>query len=153
MTVWWGLWTCVIIVNDDENAGKRGALQKHDWPEIEIMALDDLWFQEYGVTCHSANQTIDLLSALSSFYQYLYGDINWPPRSSDLMPLGFFKACRERSISCGQSTNNSGQLVKSEILKNFLWIGLTGYATSKGAEVSRRKKSGFIIKEIVCNLW
>lgn len=30
-------------------------------PELKDVDVDDLWFQQDGVTCHTANETINLL--------------------------------------------------------------------------------------------
>ncbi|GFY20278.1 hypothetical protein TNCV_209101 [Trichonephila clavipes] len=48
----------------------------------------ELWFQQDGATCHTADVTIDLSKDM-------FGDrlisrfepVNWPPRSCDLTPL------------------------------------------------------------------
>ncbi|GFW03779.1 uncharacterized protein TNCV_2538901 [Trichonephila clavipes] len=51
----------------------------------------ELWFQQYGATCHTARATIDLLK--DTFGDRLisrFGPVNWPPRSCDLTPLDYF---------------------------------------------------------------
>ncbi|GFT53243.1 uncharacterized protein K02A2.6 [Trichonephila clavipes] len=51
----------------------------------------ELWFQQDGVTCHTARATIDLLK--DTFGDRLisrFGPVNWPPRSCDLTPLDYF---------------------------------------------------------------
>lgn len=61
------------------------------WPEIEDMDLDDMWFQQDGATCHTANETITLLrDKFNDRVISRCGDVNWPPRSCDLTPLDFF---------------------------------------------------------------
>ena len=53
--------------------------------------MDDIWFQQDGATCHTANVTIDLLHAV--FENQIISrnsDVNWPPRSCDLTPLNYF---------------------------------------------------------------
>ncbi|GFX05262.1 uncharacterized protein TNCV_4175051 [Trichonephila clavipes] len=52
---------------------------------------EELWFQQDGATCHTARATIDLLK--DTFGDRLisrFGPVNWPPRSCDLTPLGYF---------------------------------------------------------------
>ncbi|GFX66783.1 uncharacterized protein TNCV_3048811 [Trichonephila clavipes] len=51
----------------------------------------ELWFQQDGVTCHTARATIDLLK--DTFGDRLisrFGPVNWPPRSCDLTSLDYF---------------------------------------------------------------
>ncbi|GFV90136.1 DUF4817 domain-containing protein [Trichonephila clavipes] len=55
------------------------------------MYVQELWFQRYGATCHTARATIDLLK--DTFGDRLisrFGPVNWPPRSCDLTPLDYF---------------------------------------------------------------
>ncbi|GFT25364.1 uncharacterized protein TNCV_182011 [Trichonephila clavipes] len=60
-------------------------------PELNIHDVQELWFQQNGVTCHTARVTIDLLK--DTFGDRLisrFGPVNWPPRSCDLTPLDYF---------------------------------------------------------------
>ena len=53
--------------------------------------LDNIWFQQDGATCHTANATLNLLRPI--FENRIIskrGDVNWPPRSCDLTPLDYF---------------------------------------------------------------
>ncbi|GFV22955.1 uncharacterized protein TNCV_2624081 [Trichonephila clavipes] len=53
--------------------------------------LTELWFQQDGVTCHTARAAIDLLK--DTFGDHLisrFVPVNWPPRSCDLTPLDYF---------------------------------------------------------------
>ena len=61
------------------------------FPKIEEDEMDDIWFQEDGDTCHTANVTIDLLRTVFE-NQIISGnsDVNWPPGSCDLIPLDYF---------------------------------------------------------------
>ena len=53
--------------------------------------MDDIWFQQDGVTCHTANVTIDLLhSIFENRIISRNSDVNCPPRSCDLTPLNYF---------------------------------------------------------------
>ena len=60
---------------------------------LKINDIDavDIWFQQDGVTRHTANETINLLK--KKFGESIIsrnGPVNWPPRSCDLTPLDFF---------------------------------------------------------------
>ncbi|GFT89277.1 transposable element Tc3 transposase [Trichonephila clavipes] len=59
--------------------------------ELNNHDVQELWFQQYGATCHTARSTIDLLK--DTFGDRLisrFGSVNWPPRSCDLTPLDYF---------------------------------------------------------------
>ncbi|GFW70764.1 uncharacterized protein TNCV_2923191 [Trichonephila clavipes] len=59
--------------------------------ECQIKLMEELWFQQYGATCHTARATIDLLK--DTFGDRLisrFGPVNRPPRSCDLTPLDYF---------------------------------------------------------------
>ena len=59
--------------------------------KINDIDADDIWFQQDGATCHTANETINLLK--KKFGESIIsrnGPVNWPPRSCDLTPLDFF---------------------------------------------------------------
>ncbi|GFW00583.1 DUF4817 domain-containing protein [Trichonephila clavipes] len=60
-------------------------------PELNNHHVQELWFEQDGATCHTARATIDLLK--DTFGDRLisrFGPVNWPPRSCDLTPLGYF---------------------------------------------------------------
>ena len=72
VTVWGGFWPCGIIgpfffENEQGNAvtvnGDRYRTMLSDslLPKIEEDDIDDIWFQQDGATCHTANVTIYLL--------------------------------------------------------------------------------------------
>ena len=61
------------------------------WPELNGMDVEDVWFQQDGATCHSANATMALLN--EKFPGRIISrnsEVNWPPRSCDLTPLDVF---------------------------------------------------------------
>ena len=61
------------------------------FPKIEENDMDDIWFQQNGATCHTANVTIDLLcTVFENRIISQNSDVNWPPRSCDLTPLDYF---------------------------------------------------------------
>ncbi|GFT59117.1 uncharacterized protein TNCV_186821 [Trichonephila clavipes] len=60
-------------------------------PELNNHNVQELWFQQDGATCHTARTTIDLLKdTLGDRLISRFGTVNWPPRSCDLTPLGYF---------------------------------------------------------------
>ena len=61
------------------------------WTELEDMDVDDVYFQQDGVTCHTSGKTIGLLR--EKFLGQVISrnaDYNWPPRPCDSTPLDFF---------------------------------------------------------------
>ena len=55
------------------------------------MDIEDMWFQQDGATCHTANDTMHLLR--TKFHGRIISrnsDASWPPRSPDLTPLDYF---------------------------------------------------------------
>jgi len=61
------------------------------WPELEDMDVDDMWFQQDGATCHTANEIMALLrEKFDGQIISRRGDAKWPPRSCVLTPLDFF---------------------------------------------------------------
>ncbi|GFV07644.1 transposable element Tc3 transposase [Trichonephila clavipes] len=102
LTVWCALWAGGIIgpyffkndeghnvtVNGDRY---RAMITNFFIPELNNHDVQELWFQQDGATCHTARATIDLLK--DTFGDRLisrFGPVNWPPRSCDLTPLGYF---------------------------------------------------------------
>ena len=68
------------------------------WPQLDDMDLEDMWFQQNGVTSHTANVTNNLLEPkFGKRFISRNGAVGWPPRSCDLTPLnyllwGYFKS-------------------------------------------------------------
>lgn len=61
------------------------------WPKLSDLELDDIWFQQDGAPCHTANETLNLIR--DKFDDRIISrraDVAWPPRSCDLTPLDFF---------------------------------------------------------------
>ncbi|GFW56575.1 DUF4817 domain-containing protein [Trichonephila clavipes] len=102
LTVWCALWAGGIIgpyffkndeahnvtVNGDRY---RAMITNFFIPELNNHDVQKLWFQQDGVTCHTARAPIDLLK--DTFGDRLisrFGPVNWPARSCDLTPLDCF---------------------------------------------------------------
>lgn len=102
VTVWCGFWSGGIIgpffFENDEGATVtvngdryRAMLNEFLFPKIEENGMDDVWFQQDGATCHTANITIDLLrTVFENRVISRNGDVNWPSRSCDLTPLDYY---------------------------------------------------------------
>lgn len=60
-------------------------------PALVYINVDGLWFQQYGATCHTANQTINLLKAIFDKRIISHrGPVAWTLRSCDFTPLFYF---------------------------------------------------------------
>ena len=69
----------------------RTMINEFLWPEMEDMDVDDVYYQQDGVTCHTGGESIGLLrEKFPGRVISRNGDYNWPPRSCDLTPLDFF---------------------------------------------------------------
>ncbi|GFY00338.1 transposable element Tc3 transposase [Trichonephila clavipes] len=102
LTVWCALWAGGIIgpyffkndeghnvtVNGDRY---RAMITNFFIPELNNHDVQELWFQQDGATCHTANATMDYLK--DTFGDRLisrFGPVNWSPRSCDFTPLDYF---------------------------------------------------------------
>jgi len=60
-------------------------------PKFEEKDTDDIWFQQDGTPCYTANATIDFLrTVFENRIINRNADVNWPPRNCDLTPLNYF---------------------------------------------------------------
>jgi hypothetical protein len=62
-------------------------------PELRCRGTDlcTIWFQQDGVTAHTASASMNVVPEM--FPQHIisqYGDVQWPARSPDLSPCGYF---------------------------------------------------------------
>ena len=94
-TVWCGFWSRSIIgpfffeneqgdavtVNGDRY---RAMLNELLFTKIEEKDIGNIWFQQDGFTCHTADATLDLIIISSR------ADVVWSPRSCDLTPLDYY---------------------------------------------------------------
>ena len=103
LTVWCGVtWYGIIgpYFFSDENGVTvtvtsvryRKMMEEFVAPILKELGLDqNAWFQQDGVTCHTAKASMALLREM--FPQHIisrFGDIPWPPRSPDLTAPDFF---------------------------------------------------------------
>ncbi|GFT46700.1 uncharacterized protein TNCV_3184881 [Trichonephila clavipes] len=110
LTVWYALWAGGIIgpsfsKNDEgHNATvnvcrNRAMITNFFIPELNNHDVQELWFQQNGVICHTVRATIDLLK--DTFGDRLisrFGPVNWPPRSCDLTPIDYFLCSYVKSL-------------------------------------------------------
>ena len=102
VTVWCGFWSRDIIglVFFENEQGEtitancvryRAMLNEFLFTKIEEDDVDNIWFQQDGATCHTAEATLDVLYPL--FEDCIIcrrADVVWPPRSCDLTPLDYY---------------------------------------------------------------
>ena len=118
LTAWCGLWSGGIIgpfffKNDAEatvtanGIRYRAMINQVLFLKINGIDADDIWFQQDGATCHTTNETINVLK--EKFVESIIsrnGPVDWPPRSCDLTPLDFFMELCEVIVLCQQTPNN-----------------------------------------------
>ena len=59
--------------------------------KIEEEDIGNIWFQQDGATCHTAEATRDVLRSV--FEDHIISrrsDVVWPPRSCDVIPLDYY---------------------------------------------------------------
>ena len=95
VTVWCGVTSSRIIgpyffEDSDGNTETvngnryRQMLQKYLFHEMEDMNTENIWFQQDGATAHTARETMDMLRThFPNRVISRFGDVSWPPRSSD----------------------------------------------------------------------
>ena len=102
VTVWCGYWSRGIIgqfffENEQGEAvtvnGEhyRAMLNEFLFTKIEEEDIGNIWFQQNGATCHTAEATLDVLRPV--FKDCIISrraNVAWPPRSCDLTPLDYY---------------------------------------------------------------
>ena len=59
--------------------------------KIKEKDIGNIWFQQDGATCHTADATLDdLRNGLEDRIISRRADVVWPPRSCDLTPLAYY---------------------------------------------------------------
>ena len=59
--------------------------------KIEEEAIGNIWFQQNGATCHTAETTLDILRPVfEDRITSRRADVVWPPRSCDLTPSDYY---------------------------------------------------------------
>ena len=94
VTVWCGFWYGGIIgpffFFNEQGAAITVNVERYryryefSFPKIEEDDMDDIWFQQEGATCHSANVIIDLLrTVFENRIISRNSHVNCPPRSCE----------------------------------------------------------------------
>ena len=77
-----------VTVNGDRY---RAMLNECFFTKIEEEDIGNIWFQQDGATCHTAEATLDVLrSVFEDRIISRRADVVWPLRSSDLTPLDYY---------------------------------------------------------------
>ena len=77
-----------VTVNGDHY---RAMMNEFLFTKIEEKDIGNIWFQQDGATCHTAEAILDVLRPV--FEDHIISpraDIVWPPRSCDLTPLDYY---------------------------------------------------------------
>ena len=74
------------------NSGRyRAMLNEFLFTKIEEENIGNIWFQQDGTTCHTAEATLDVLCPVFQDRIIIRrADVVWPPRSCDLTPLDYY---------------------------------------------------------------
>ena len=75
--------------------------------KIEEEDIGNIWFQQDGATCHTAEATLDVLrSIFEDRFISRKADIVWSPLSRDLTPLDYYLwgAIRDKCYACKSDT-------------------------------------------------
>ena len=77
-----------VTVNGDRY---RAILNEFLFTKIEEKDIGNIWFQQNGDTCHTAEATFDVWRpAFEDLIISPRADVVWPPRSCDLTPLDYY---------------------------------------------------------------
>ena len=83
-----GKWARRKWVNGDPY---RAMLKEFLFTKIKEEDIGNIWFQQDGAMCHTAEATLDALrSVFEDCIISRRADVVWPPRSYDLTPLDIF---------------------------------------------------------------
>ena len=105
---------------------------------IEEEDIGNIWFQEDGATCHTAEATIDVLRPV--FKDRIISrraDVVWPPRSCDLTPLDYYiwGALKDKCYTDKPETIFVKLHTIDNVLKN--WTDRVGYCmASRGSHLN-----------------
>ena len=69
----------------------RAMFNEFLFTKIEEEDIGNIWFQQDGITCHTAEATLDVLSPVfEGRIISRRAHVVWPPRSCDLTPLDYY---------------------------------------------------------------
>ena len=59
--------------------------------KVKEEVIDNIWFQQNGTTCHTAEATLDVLRPVFEYRNFSSSaDVIWPPQSCDLTQLDYY---------------------------------------------------------------
>ena len=102
VTVWCGIWSRGIILSFffENEQGKtvtvngdcyRAMLNEFLFTKTEEEDIGNIWFQQDGTTCQTAETTLDVLNIVfEDRISSRWADVVWPPSSCDLTPLNYY---------------------------------------------------------------
>ena len=116
--------------------------------KIEEVDIGNIWFQQYGAACHTAEATLDVLRPV--FEDRIISrraDVVWPLRSCDLTPLDYYlwsavkhKCCTDKPETIDGLNDNSHEAIGEiqlhtidNVLKN--WTDCVGYCIASQATI------------------
>ena len=100
VTVWCGFWFIIGPFFFETEQGEavtingnryQAMLNEFLFTKIEEEDIGNIWFQQDGATCHTAEATLDILRPV--FEDLIISrktDVVWPPPSCDLTPLYYY---------------------------------------------------------------
>ena len=66
-------------------------LNEFSFTKIEEEDIGNIWFQQHGAKCHTAEATLNVLHpVLEDRIISRRADVGWPPWSYDLTPLDYY---------------------------------------------------------------
>ncbi|GFU70486.1 DUF4817 domain-containing protein [Trichonephila clavipes] len=155
LTVWCALWPIGIIgpyffkndeghnvtVNGDRY---RTLITNFFISELNNHDVQELWFQQDGVTCHTARATMDFLKDTFGDRLILrFGPVKWPQRSCDLTRLDYFTWGYVKTLVNADKPQALDNLednirhviadIRSKMLKKLSKIGRPYWTTSEPA--------------------
>ena len=69
----------------------RAILNEFLFTKVEEEDIGNIWLQQNGATCHTAEATLDVLRpGFEDRVISRRADVVWPPRSCDLTPLNYY---------------------------------------------------------------
>ena len=102
--------------------------------------MDDIWFQQVGATCHTADVTIDLSrTVFENRIISQNSDINCPPQSCDLTPLDYVLCgavkgkCYTNHLETIEASKHEIEIaiygIEAQTIENVLknWVDRMGY--------------------------
>ena len=111
----------------------RAMLNEFLFTKIEEKDIGNIWFQQDGAMCHTAEASLDVLRPIFE-YRIISrrADVVWPPRSCDLTPFDYYKFYADKPETIDALKDNIREAIDGiqlhtidNMLKN--WTDHVGY--------------------------